>query len=72
MKFKEGQRVTWDPKTTMVPVGSGVVRGVVSVFPEIGHMLIVQLDDVFNDEYPYSCLLIQENFLTPAVTHEVL
>ena len=65
MKLNQGDRVYWDVKKTNIPVGRGTICGVATI-PQVinGRQMIVRLDDIVSEEYPYDTLVIWENWLS--------
>lgn len=64
MKFNYGDRVVWDT-TKGIPVGEGTVCGVATIEqPLLGSNMIVKLDSILSDFYPYDTILVWENWLS--------
>ncbi len=64
MEFKQGDRVVWDVEKTKIPVGEGTICGIATnpiIFA--GHNMIVRLDKILDEDYPFDTLTIFEAWL---------
>lgn len=64
-KFQDGCAVVWDAEQWQLPIDNGVVRGYATIdLPVCGPMVIVEVENLISDVYPYTCFTIQESALS--------